>query len=380
MEALKRRATCELSQFVGRGCLKSVVLTLAIVFLSLVASQGRALSSSPVMGKRHSQGPPDRTIGAETVPPTTALVLKRRFPSSEQEKRDIYFYNAISIAQDEAGHVLMLDSKAKAVLEFQRDGRFVRRFGRGGQGPGEFDYPIRILSRGNSRYVLDSYRIHVFDQAGNFEKTIKTQRAYIDLAAGSSGTFFAAPLLKIGGDRLVDALDGEGNVLFSFAELEKRGGVPAGMLTTVKMVTNDRGEVLLGFQTLGSFHAYDEKGAKLGEYMPQDSGAKKEREYNLGQFVKIAHGERVGYHRIIEALRSAAGLTYVMCVRGHGIEITAFDSDWRVSRTFSYGTGGEFYAIDFEVSGDAASPTFYVLEILPENRIDILAPEKGGIR
>jgi hypothetical protein len=44
-----------------------------------------------------------------------------------------------------------------------------------------------------------------------------------------------------------------------------------------------------------------------------------------------------------------------------------------------FNTDKPFYAVDFEVRGDAASPTFYVIEVLPENRIDVLSPERGGI-
>ena len=306
------------------------------------------------------------------------LVLRGSFPGPELEKEDVYLSQGWSVAEDETGNILTLDAKAKAVFEFQPDGRFVRKFGRAGQGPGEFDIPIKILCHRKSGYVLDNGRrcIQVFNQEGTWERTMKTPSFYRDLAAGADGTLFAARHMKYGGEWLVDALDSEGNILFSFAEPEQRGSIPPGLLNDVRLATDEQGMIVLAFRTLGELRAYDRKGVKLRDAQLEGQDIDRERAYNMRQFAGYTPGG-TGYHHIIEAVRCRNGRTYVMRMLDKGLEIMAFDSDFRAAAVFRYAADEQVYALDFEVAGDSNSPVFFVLKNLPENRVDILAPGKN---
>jgi len=329
-------------------------------------------SNSPRVGDR-----PSHTEGSVTPAGPIRLVLRDSFPGSEQEKEDVYLYQGVSVAKDEAGHILALDFKAKTVLEFQPNGRFVRKFGRGGQGPGEFGFPVKILCHGKSRYVLDSRRIHVFDQAGKYKRGMMTQRSYFDLVVNADGTLFAARQMKYGGDRLVDALDSEGHILFSFAELEQQGSIPPGLLNEVRLATDDQGMIILAFRTLGKLRAYEKKGVKLRDVQLQGQDIDRERAYNMHQFAVYTPGG-TGYHHIIEAVRCRNGRTYVMRMLDKGLEIMALDRDSRPIVVFRYATAEQFLPSDFEVAGDSQNPVFFVLENSPENRIDVLVPGKSS--
>jgi hypothetical protein len=356
--------------------LQSTALFLAISFLGSGGWGERSFASvsSPDCTRTGSQS--DRAKAPLAPAEPIKLEWKGCFPNAEHERNDIYFYSGSSLAKDQAGNILVLDAKAMSVLEFQPDGRFIRKFGRAGQGPGEFEFPVKILCYGKSRYVLDSgqRRLHIFDQAGNFERTIKTQYSYYDLAMGANGTLLAARHVKAGGDHLVDALDEKGAVLFSFAEFEKQGSIPPEFLNLLRLASNERSDVILAFQTLGKLRIYDRNGTKLRELWLQSRDMDSERSYNTRQFEKIAGGERVGYHHILEAIRSVGDTTYIMRVKDKGIEIRAFDREFRVSAVYLYETGEHYYGFDFEVVNDSNGPAFYVLEITPENKVDILAP------
>ena len=73
---------------------------------------------------------------------------------------------------DESGRIYVLDRQAESVLVFGQDGRFIRRVGRAGQGPGELQFPtglawdpqgrLWVANAGNARFeVYDSAGVHV---------------------------------------------------------------------------------------------------------------------------------------------------------------------------------------------------------------------------
>jgi len=70
-----------------------------------------------------------------------------------------------------SGRLYLVDTGSHEVKIFARDGALLKRFGRRGTGPGEFNYPTMIwMSNGGEILVSDSmnFRTQVFDSAGNF--------------------------------------------------------------------------------------------------------------------------------------------------------------------------------------------------------------------
>jgi hypothetical protein len=58
--------------------------------------------------------------------------------------RDLAFADVADIVATAAGELYVLDAGDKSVRVFSRDGRLVRRFGREGAGPGEFNLPVAL--------------------------------------------------------------------------------------------------------------------------------------------------------------------------------------------------------------------------------------------
>jgi len=70
-----------------------------------------------------------------------------------------------------SGRIYLVDTGSHEVKVFARDGALLRRFGRRGTGPGEFNYPTMIwMNDSGEILVTDSmnFRTQVFDSAGNF--------------------------------------------------------------------------------------------------------------------------------------------------------------------------------------------------------------------
>ena len=69
------------------------------------------------------------------------------------------------------GRLYLVDTGSHEVKIFARDGALLKRFGRRGTGPGEFNYPTMIWINGEGEIlVTDSmnFRTQIFDSVGNF--------------------------------------------------------------------------------------------------------------------------------------------------------------------------------------------------------------------
>lgn len=87
----------------------------------------------------------------------------------EEIFRNILPYGCVDT--DASGAIYVLDSGADAVLKFDPRGKFVMKFGRHGQGPGEFQSPgcLRVLPSGEIAVVDDmGHKLVRFDGDGQF--------------------------------------------------------------------------------------------------------------------------------------------------------------------------------------------------------------------
>lgn len=119
------------------------------------------------------------------------------------EKPNEDFYKPSCFVLDEnAGCLYLLDSGNSRILCFSKDGQFLFKFGRRGQGPGELsDRAKRIKKLSDGKlYIIDNpnYRISVFDLRGNFLTSAKTSAYYDDIELIEGTYFFSNIILKEG--------------------------------------------------------------------------------------------------------------------------------------------------------------------------------------
>lgn len=78
------------------------------------------------------------------------------------------FYRLRDVDVDDAGNLWVLDAGNHRVQVFDRDGGFIRSFGRAGQGPGEFESAGELAVVGDRVVVLAARsRLSLFDLQGN---------------------------------------------------------------------------------------------------------------------------------------------------------------------------------------------------------------------
>ena len=86
------------------------------------------------------------------------------------------FFRGIDFGVNNNEDILILDIGNCRIQIFDRDGKYLSTIGRKGQGPGEFINPFDIqLDSNNNIYVQDSRKIHVFNNHGNFERSVQLE-------------------------------------------------------------------------------------------------------------------------------------------------------------------------------------------------------------
>ena len=80
-----------------------------------------------------------------------------------------------SIGLDQKGNLFILDSKESIIKKYNKYGKFIRKFGRKGRGPGEFLSSNKLgIAPNGDIYIYDSMSFHfcVFNNYGKFIKNI----------------------------------------------------------------------------------------------------------------------------------------------------------------------------------------------------------------
>ena len=101
---------------------------------------------------------------------------------------DEMFYKgirSIAFASDGSFFVTALGGISHSVYKFDKNGNFIKKFGRKGRGPGDFYHPGDLSILDNKYLVIGEYatarRISVFDLRGKFIRKIKTSCSVYDV-------------------------------------------------------------------------------------------------------------------------------------------------------------------------------------------------------
>lgn len=107
--------------------------------VKVVAGVGRELANLPPAWKRNITGPASSPLN-----------------------------RPLMVTVDDDGLVYVADTSNEQIQVFDRDGRWVRKFGRLGRGPGEFDFPFGLAIRNGRLYVADreNGRIQILEKNG----------------------------------------------------------------------------------------------------------------------------------------------------------------------------------------------------------------------
>ena len=123
------------------------------------------------------------TNGRKPVPPRGApvkLVFEEVYTIGGGDSPDASFVAASDLDVLQDGTVYVLDTKDSRVKVFDAGGRFLRAFGRAGQGPGELNQPAGILIAPENEVLVEDIlnrRLAVFALDGTFKRQISTAKS-----------------------------------------------------------------------------------------------------------------------------------------------------------------------------------------------------------
>jgi hypothetical protein len=175
------------------------------------------------------------------------------------------------------GTIFVSDNRDHRVLKFDASGRLILKFGRHGQGPGDFHYPGFLSILDDTTLVVGEYttnrRISLFDLDGAFRAVLKTRYpafrptalrngkiAYIGRSAGpgrqDAGMFLPTDVHRV---IIIDAATGVEKEVESFTSSlnEIRDGA-------VVIARSGGGDLLVGATTSPEIRIYDPEGRRKG--------------------------------------------------------------------------------------------------------------------
>jgi len=305
------------------------------------------------------------------------LEVKKSFPSEDLAEKGIYLWRPLGMTSLSNGNIVVNDQKASQIFVFDSNGIFVRKIGRKGQGPAEFGNPYSLSATSNYIVVGDNgnMRIHFFDYQGNFVKSFKTFKAYLDIAASEEGMIFAAPMRVNPKSPLVDVLDENGEMLRSFGKARFGDNDSTWQIPNfIKISISDKDELFIAYKSFPLVCKYSKEGKLLAEYEIGNEVMKEKEKRNLNLLNK---GISQGLMNIIYSVYTAKDSFYLLSVFPR-VEIFEYDENGKLRSHFFYEytyKNADVYFNDFFVDENNIRKTFYLLKKMPENKIVILRPK-----
>ncbi len=100
---------------------------------------------------------------------------EKLFTINDENSENPYISLSVAFDMDSKGNIFILDAKESAVHKYDKDGNFVKKFGRRGQGPGETIDPNFFCIVNDTLYYggARTQNVVVCDTDGNFVKKIE---------------------------------------------------------------------------------------------------------------------------------------------------------------------------------------------------------------
>ena len=192
---------------------------------------------------------------------------------------DLYFPQGIMdmvFAQDGSFFATGFGNKAQhCVYKFDKNGKFIKKIGRKGRGPGDLYHPGALSILDNKYLIVCEYatsgRISVFDLNGNFVKIIRIKGNVFDVVGLENGKFvwlnkkfgmhysFEVILSDMTGKTL--------KVINKFSEKRRNFSVsPSKYYGEVFIRRNKSGELIVGFNKANDVFVYDHEGDLIKKF------------------------------------------------------------------------------------------------------------------
>ena len=301
-----------------------------------------------------------------------ALEKKFSFPSALQEQEDIICFGASHFFLSPGGEIFIANSKAHEIISFGSDGKHICRFGRKGQGPGDFNNPTFVLLKNNKLVILDNnnFRIQICDVNGEHVRNLKIAKTYISFALLNQKGYLGCPLVSRTQEHLIEVLDLEGQLRNSFGQLIRNTTKNRNILNRIHLDVNRQGSIYMASEFYPVVRKYSSSGDLIWEYSINDEEVVSLGKENDRRLEKAKGGERIGYLNTFNAVKAKEDGFFLLKTMPH-FEILEIDETGDIVNTYYYQHEGLYLAFDFDYVKTGGQYMFYVLQFGPENKIDV---------
>jgi hypothetical protein len=299
------------------------------------------------------------------------LTLQSYFPLEADEEKEVFLRQARYMACDSESNIFVSDSQECTIWKFDVKGKFIKKMGRRGQGPGELLAPEEIMICSNSIVVHDrnNRRVHYFDLEGKFLKSFITPEWYLALDMTGDERFYGARLRIKPDDPLIDVLNNRGDILFSFGKGKEYSDRH---LDQIDIAILDGGRIAVAFKLLPIIQIYSSEGRLIKEMELNYPILKKYKEWNLD--VKKPASKHQGYVSIFWRIRKTKH-GFAVLRSWPRMDIFEFDREGNPLNAFWFRSEADWCRADDFVDIDLNGRRYwFVLQFNPENRVDIFRP------
>lgn len=301
-------------------------------------------------------------------------------PGAIELKLDLQFPEAQSdpfLSQPEAitavsDHQLCISDMVNNELYlFDRTGKFMRRFGRSGQGPGDLLRPASIAFD-NDRIIVreaGNMRFQFFSMTGQYLDGFKAFRGYTDFAAFKDRIYATPFLIKEPGaannEQLVDILDFKGRRVGSFGSPLEVNPHDFPWLNQAILAIKPSGELWVVFRCFPIVRRYSLNGTSLAEYHFRTEITDRKESYNKQNDLERTQTSSQPFYAYIAhaACATNRGLYLIDSTAGQRLIIIYLNNNGRLEEYYWFPMAKRGFACTGLIVEDVdAEKRFYVLD------------------
>ena len=201
-----------------------LILTIAIFFLFTVSC-----TKTKIAEKAEWRGEIEYENGvkvvknpADPVYGEVLLDLEQDLSIGREYDDNYMFYRIMDIKVDEDGNIYVLEIGNLRIQKFSKNGSYLCTIGRKGQGPGEFQMPIRMVINEveGTIGVKDMRKLIIFGKDGkHLNKDINFERYFYELLIDKNGSLWGIISIQEGDD------EATANLFQSLVKINKNGQI-----------------------------------------------------------------------------------------------------------------------------------------------------------
>jgi len=310
--------------------------------------------------------------------PIKPLELRFFFPDQEQERKEIYLFRPQRISSGKSWMVYISCIGDHSIFKFDDQGRFVKKIGREGQGPGEFQGPNHAVPWRDKLIVLDNFsrKFQILDPEGKYLSSFISKSTYWDFVVSESGLIYAAPLLfPFPGKKekdLIYVYTQEGDLKISFG---KPIYLNSNIFNKLRLAVRKNKEILAAFDHWPEVRKYSLKGELINVYTIHHPVMAERAQFNRKQMnAPRKPGKPIRTKPCIEDIEVLEDRIFLL-FRSHKepvLEILECDPDMNITAKYRYKSKKRILSGDFFVKKKDNDLYFYLLS-REKDRIIVLA-------